>query len=119
QERPASAWESQASVRVPRMSVILATDTYETVRAVIERLRRQTLCQEIELVLVAPSAAAVEAAFAFREEFTAIKVVETQFAEISSARAVGIRSATARLVYIAETHSYPRPNLAEVLITAL
>lgn len=119
QEHPASAGESPASGRLPRLSVILATDTFETVRAVIQRLRRQTLCQDIELVLVAPSAAAVDTALAYREDFATIRIIETQFKDISTARAVGIRAATAPLVYIAETHSYARPDLAEVLIPAL
>jgi len=118
-ERAASAEESQKSGRVPQMSVILATDTYETVRAVIERLRRQTLCREIELVLIAPSAAAVNAASAYREDFAALTIIETQFSDLAAARAVGIRAARAPLVYIAETHAYARPNLAEVLIPTL
>lgn len=119
QEDLAPAAESQASGRVPRLSVILATDTYETVRAVIDRLRRQTLCREIELVLVSPSAAAIDAALTRREDFAAVKNIQVQSTEISAARAVGIRSASAPLVYIAETHSYARPDLAEILIPAL
>jgi len=119
QEHTASARESRPSGRAPQMSVILATDTYDTVRAVVERLRRQTLRQEIELVLVAPSAAAVDSALAYREEFAAVKIIEAHFSDVSTARAVGIRSATAPLVYIAETHSYAQPHLAEILIPLL
>ena len=119
QEHPASSEHAQASDLVPRLSVILATDTYDTVRAVIERLRRQTLHGEIELVLIAPSATAVNAALAYREEFAAIKILQTEFADIATARAVGIRFATAPLLYIAETHSYARSNLAETLISAM
>ena len=119
QEQTTSARELQPPGRVPQMSVILATDSYETIRAVIERLRRQTLRQDIELVLVAPSTAAVDEALAYREDFAAMKVVEANFSDISTARAVGIRCATAPLIYVAETHSYARPNLAEVLIPAL
>jgi hypothetical protein len=119
QEQTTSARELQPPDRVPQMSVILATDSYETIKAVIERLRRQTLRQDIELVLVAPSTTAVDEALAYREEFAAMKVVEANFSDISTARAVGIRCATAPLIYVAETHSYARPNLAEVLIPAL
>jgi len=119
QEAPASVRELHPSGQVPRLSVILATDSYETVRTVIERLRRQTLRQDIELVVVAPSVAAADAALAYREDFADVKIVESPFTEISGSRALGIRSATAPLVYIAETHSYARPNLAEVLIAAL
>jgi hypothetical protein len=101
------------------MSVILATDTYETIRGVIERLRRQTARQEIEVVVVARSAEAVKAALAFREEFGAMQIVECPSEDLAGARAAGIRSATAPIVYIGETHSYPHPRLAEALIAAL
>jgi hypothetical protein len=117
QELPAAS-KTQLG-RAPQISVILATDTYETVRRVIERLRRQTWRREIELVLVAPSAAAAEGALAYRDEFAAVRIIEFAFSEIAEARAAGIRAANAPLVYIAETHSYARPTLAEVLIPAL
>jgi len=36
------------------MAVVLATDTYETVRPVIRRLREQTVKDRLEVVIVAP-----------------------------------------------------------------
>ena len=45
-----------------------------------------------------------------------MKIIEAHFSDVSTARAVGIRSATAPLVYIAETHSYAQPHLAEIVI---
>jgi hypothetical protein len=117
QERLTSPAESERSARVPQLSVVLATDTYETVRAVIERLRRQTLCHDIELVLIAPSTASVEVVLSYRKEFADIKLVEHDFSEVAPARAAGIHAASAPLIYIAETHSYARPNLAEILIS--
>lgn len=119
QEQPTSARECLPPERLPRMSVILATDTYETIRGVVERFRRQTICHEIELVLVAPAAADVDAVLACREEFAAVKIVEAPFTSVAFARAQGIRAATAPVLFIAETHSYPHPNMAEVLIHAL
>jgi Glycosyl transferase family 2 len=118
QEQPASAQESRPADRSPRMSVILATDTYETIRAVVERFRRQTMCREIELIVVAPETAAVDAVLAYREEFAAIRIVEAPITSVASARAEGIRSATAPVLFIGETHSYPHPDLAEILMAA-
>ena len=118
-ERPASANEFQPPDRLPRMSVILATDTYETIRGVVERFRRQTMRQEIELVLVAPDTGAVEEVLAYRDEFAAVKIVEAPLTSVAFARAAGIRSATAPILFIAETHSYPHPDMAEILTSAL
>jgi hypothetical protein len=38
----------------PAISVILGTDLYETVRPVVECLRRQTVKDRLELVIIAP-----------------------------------------------------------------
>ena len=101
-----------------RLAYILATDTYATIRPVIERLRRQTIRQQIELVLVAPARSAVEDVFAHQAEFAAITFVENPVEELAEARAAGIRSASAETVFIGETHSYPHPELAERLLAA-
>ena len=118
-EQPESDQESRTADRVPRMSVILATDNYETIRGVIERFRRQTLRREIELVLVAPDPAGLEEILSYREEFAAVKIVEAPLTSVASARAAGIRSAAAPVLFIAETHSYPHPDMAEILSAAM
>lgn len=100
----------------PKLSVILATDTYETIRSVIECVRRQTVRRELELVMVAPSAEAVAPVLAYREEFAAIRIVENPVTLLSEARTAGIRSATAPIVFVGETHSYPEPRMFEVIL---
>jgi hypothetical protein len=95
---------------------MLGTDTYATIAHVIERLRRQTVRDQIEIVVVAPSASAVEEAMAYREEFAAIRVVEHSLENLAQARAAGVRAASAEWVFIGETHSYPRPDMADCLI---
>lgn len=102
----------------PLLSVILATDTGATIRPVVERLRRQTVRDRVEVVLVAPSAEAVRDMLVHREEFAGIRVVEDPVTNLASARARGIRAATAPLVFVGETHSYPHPGFAEALIGA-
>ena len=60
----------------PVLSVILPTDTYATIRPVIDRLRRQTVHDQIEVVLVAPSAEAVRGLEAHSADFAGIRIVE-------------------------------------------
>ncbi len=75
--------------------------------------------REIELVLVAPDPAGLEEILSYREEFAAVKIVEAPLTSVASARAAGIRSAAAPVLFIAETHSYPHPDMAEILSAAM
>src|SRR5262245_8258820 len=95
----------ELNVPEPKLSVILATDTYPTIRPVVDRLRRQTARGQIELMLVAPSAAAVSAVMAHRGDFADIRIVECPFDDLAPARAAGIRAAAAKFVFVGETHS--------------
>src|SRR5262249_23234055 len=106
----------ETNVTEPKLSIILVTDTDATIAHVIERLRRQTVRDQIEIVLVAPSGSAVEEAMAYREEFAAIRVVEHSLENLALARAAGVQAASAEWVFIGETHSYPRPDMADCLI---
>jgi hypothetical protein len=103
----------------PRLSFVLATDSYATIRPVLERLRRQTIRDQIEVVLVAPSREAVGEALAHRGEFASLRIVENPVSELAVARAEGIRAAAAPAVFVGETHSYPHPEFAECLLKAL
>lgn len=101
-----------------RLAYILATDNYTTIRPVIERLRGQTVRQEIEVVVVAPTRALVEPIFAHQAEFAAVTFVEDPMTDLAQARAAGIRATNAGTVFIGETHSYPHPEMVERLLNA-
>ncbi len=101
-----------------QLSYILATDTYATIRPVVDRLRRQTIRLEMEVVIIAPSRSAVADVLAYQSEFALITLVEDPVADLAQARAAGIRAASALTVFIGETHSYPHPSLAEKLLEA-
>ena len=103
----------------PDLSVVLATDTYATIRPVVDRFRRQTIHDRIELILIAPSADDVSSVMAHRDEFAAIQIVENPVVDLAPARAAGIRAASAPYVFVGETHSYPHPEFAEALIRRL
>ncbi len=100
----------------PKLSMVLATDTEGTVRAVLEHLRGQTLKHEIEVVLVCsePMPFASQCA----AEFAAIRVVPHPVNSLADARAAGVRAATAPLVFIGETHSFPDVRFAELTLQA-
>ncbi|MEO8193791.1 MAG: glycosyltransferase family A protein [Gemmatimonadales bacterium] len=104
----------------PRLSVVIATDTYDRIRLVIESLERQTMAAEIELIIVttAPDEARAEAAN--EGAFYSVRIVETDsIVPLSRARAKGVLATSAPFIFIAETHAYPDPGLAERLVSAL
>src|SRR6185369_8172780 len=100
----------------PKLSVVLATATFPMIRPVIERFRKQTVREQLEIVLVTPSAAGLAPALAYREEFAAMKIVENSVDDLAQARAAGVRGASAGYVFIGETHSYPHPQMCETLM---
>jgi hypothetical protein len=103
----------------PTLSVVLATDYFATIRPVIERLRRQTIRSRIEVVVVAPSKAAVSEILSFAQEFAGVQILETAVNSLAVARAMGIRASTGAFVFVGETHSYPHPGFAEALVGGL
>jgi hypothetical protein len=103
----------------PTISVILTTDRYETIRSVVDCLGRQTVTAQVELVILVSDLSSIDPNEAGFNRFAAVRVVEIgpieRFAE---ARAAGVRAASAPIVVIGETHSYPHPGWAEALVEA-
>jgi hypothetical protein len=105
--------------KAPLLSFVLPTETFEAIRPVLDRLRRQTVKHQMEVVLVAPSVEAVSAALQYGDEFAAMQIVTVRLlAPLGCARAAGARAATASLVFIGETHAYPHDDFAEMIIGA-
>jgi glycosyl transferase family 2 len=103
----------------PALTVILATDRFDTIRRVVECLRGQTVRDSIELVIIAPDQASLELDEAALAGFAGVRVLEVGTVErFAPARAAGVRAATAPIVVIAETHTYAHPTWAEELIAA-
>ena len=104
----------------PQMSVVLVTpDRYRTIRETIAYLRKQTVCERLEVVIVAPSASALGLDAEELKEFFRFRVVEVgRITSIGAANAAGVRGAAAAIVALAEDHSFPDPTWAEVLIEA-
>ncbi len=105
--------------RAPAMSVVLATDSYETIRKTVGHLRAQTVKEQLEIIIVAPSAARLCLVEAELQGFLRYRVVEVgAMHSLAWARAAGIRQAGAPVVAFGETHSYPQPGWAGALIAA-
>src|SRR5436305_3536302 len=102
-----------------RMSYVLVTDGFETIRSVVDCLREQTVRGRLELVLVAPSEDAVATGRGEFEGFGSVILVPVGASlTLGDARAAGVRAASAPVVFIGETHSFPHSRLVETLLEA-
>ena len=102
------------------MSVVITTpDNYQTIRRTISHLRRQTVKEALELIIVAPSLAQLQLDETDVSEFAGYAVVEAgDIGSIGYSNALGIRRATAPIVVLAEDHCFPDDDWAETLIAA-
>jgi hypothetical protein len=106
------------SPATPELAVVLPTDTYETIEPVLEKLREQTIARHIEVILVAPSATALEKANAHKSDFAALRTIEVgSISPMGIPRAAGIRAASSPFVFVGETHSFLHTDAAEKLTT--
>jgi hypothetical protein len=96
---------------------VLATDVYDTLRPVVSALRRQRLVGEIELVIVLPAPSSIGVPRGELEVFSQVQVVAVDSVDwLATARAAGIRAASAPIVFVGETHTYPDAGWAEALL---
>ncbi len=103
----------------PELSVILTTDTRETIRGVLRRLHQQTAKSRIEIIMVIPRGQASSFGEGDSQGFAGFRIIEMQtIRPLRIARAVGVRASTAPLIFLGETHAYPHPEWAEALISA-
>jgi hypothetical protein len=102
----------------PVLSAILVTpDDWTNMRNTLQALRLQTICEQMELVLVGPSLDAVTAPESEIAPFFRVqKVVVRGMKTISHSYAEGVRAATSPLVVITEDHCYPEPEWAELFV---
>jgi hypothetical protein len=103
----------------PSVSVVLVTDGYDTIRRTVRHLRKQTIADRIELVIVAPDEELEVDANDVGELHSHLVVGEGDIRSLSWARAPGIRRASAPVVVLGESHSFPEPEWAERFLAAL
>src|SRR5215813_6201926 len=103
-----------------QMSVVLVTpDRYDAIHKTLEHLRAQTVLDQLEIVIVALSAATLNFDAAELSAFGRVRVIEVgEIKSTGRAIAAGVQEASAPVVTYAEEHSYPAPGWAEALIKA-
>jgi Glycosyl transferase family 2 len=103
-----------------QMSVVLVTpDKYDAIRKTMKHLQAQTVLDQLEIVIVAPSAATLNFVAADLTAFGRVRVVEVgEIKSTGRAIAAGVREASAPVVAYAEEHAFPAPGWAEALIKA-
>jgi hypothetical protein len=103
----------------PALSVVLVADRFEQVRRVVGDVAGQDGADRIELVLVGPSAAALEPGPEVRARLGRVTLVAHDAHRVMHrSRAAGVRVAGAPLVAFAETHAFPQPGWGAALIAA-
>src|SRR4029078_11441737 len=101
-------------------SVVIATDNFARVAVLVESLSKQTIADRLELIFVASHPQTIHANREKASGFHTVEVVEiAPIVALATARATGVRRATAPYVFIAETHAYPDPDFCERLVAAL
>ncbi len=103
---------------LPRLTVVVATDAFETIRTFATRLAEQTVAGSIELVVVCPAAGELGLPETALSALGAVRVVERPLLPLGEARAAGVHRASAPVVAIAETHAFPDPDWADRLLRA-
>lgn len=112
--------QSMPASTQPEMSVVVVTpDTYATVRKSIQHLRAQQNPNQLEIILVAPSAAHVAIDETELKDFNRFSIVEVgDMSSTARARVAGVHAASAEIVAFVEDHAFPAPGWADALIAA-
>ncbi len=104
----------------PSISVILSTmGSLESLEQTICRLVDQTICPEIELVLVGPAQDEPWWVAPLRNRLHGVQlVIIDSFVSMGESNATGVRHAAAEIIALGEDHCFPEPGWAEALVTA-
>ena len=103
----------------PALAVVIAADCFETIRQTVRHLAGQSVCAQIELVMVTEAAGSFGIDAAATSGFHRVMVVEVpSLFPLSLATSAGVKRATAPVVVLAESHAFPSLDWAQVLIEA-
>lgn len=101
------------------LSYVVVTDGARTIARLVPYLQALRARSTLEVVLVTPTGKAAEVRASLPDDFPAARVVEhVSIWPMGGARAAGIRAATASIVFLGETHSFPEPAFAEAILRA-
>lgn len=102
----------------PKLSIVMITaDSYETCRRSMGYLLKQTVMDQIEMIIVGPSHEQIAADESELSRFLRHQVIGIgEVKSTGQGLAAGVRAASAPYVVYIEEHEFPPPRLAEVLI---
>lgn len=102
----------------PALSFVIYTpDTYSTIRRTLEYLHRQTIRNQLQIVVVAPDAKAIQPD-GMCADFFDVQIIGVGDVSLSEARAQGVFCARAPVVAMIEDHSFLTPEWAETILHA-
>ncbi|KAB2835464.1 MAG: glycosyltransferase family 2 protein, partial [Candidatus Dadabacteria bacterium] len=106
--------------RPPLLSVIITTvGGYESVRTVIEHLKKQTVADRLEVIIVSPPMRLTAAGEAELKHFGNTIIMEADMDNgLSDAWVDAVNESSAPIVAFGENHAFPVPEWAEALIEA-
>jgi len=97
--------------------VMVSPDSFETIRTTAKALRRQTVCDQLEVLVVGPRSVSTDLDPEDFSDFASWQFIETSRTHSSSEmRVAGIRVASAPVVALTEDHCFPARGWAEALI---
>ena len=97
----------------PLFSIILPADTAARIRPVLDHLKRQSLGDKVELLVVIPES---EGALLDPNEVTVVPV--NSIYPLNRARAIAVRAAAGQFVFMGETHSFPGEGMFDAMKAA-
>jgi hypothetical protein len=102
----------------PKLSVIVLTDRFATIQRVVDHLSAQTIAGDIELVIGCPVRDELQMPTDVTFSLARVTVIEVPLLPAGTARATAVRAASAPVVVIGETHAFPAPEWASLLVHA-
>ncbi|MBX7244459.1 MAG: Gfo/Idh/MocA family oxidoreductase [Candidatus Sumerlaeaceae bacterium] len=119
QDLPIKPIEPYPPVEFPISAISCTRTDYNSIRTTIAHLRRQTIVNQLELILVGPTVESLETSGEDFSMFGAVqKVVLGPINAVGHGNASGVRRARGRVVAITEDHCFPDAGWAEAFVNA-
>ena len=98
----------------PQLAFVVPADTWERIADLVRSLERQQSDVDIELVVVTPLPGALGVSTWTGRQ----AVVAAPLDDVSAAHALGVRAASAPVVFLGENHAFPTPGSLSALVAA-
>ena len=106
-------------VRLPALSILLVTDSIDSISRVVNRYREQGDPSQLELVIACLGGSDIPAETFERAGFPNVRIVVSEGSDRGIAEGMAVRAATSHFVLFAQAQSYPRPGFLHALMDAV